>query len=207
MALAIPIAVTAPLLGGCGIQETDVIEAGGPASVQAFFNRDTDMLLFFRAPDGRLTPVIRTPEPSYEFGDGSAEWGSGAKNSDAKTGPIPTEKIILALLDGPRPEDRAAGLTTALPTPGTGPTVEIDVSPDGKITSRLPLAVKDLNSTALRQLTCTIAYSQDADGRAVVQLTGHDGASRSGTCGLAPGGTVSVPAGTAARAGTTPPEH
>ncbi|MDC0769579.1 hypothetical protein [Streptomyces sp. HD] len=204
MALAIPVAATAPLLGGCGIQETDVIEAGGPASVQAFFNRDTDMLLFFRTPDGRLTPVIRTPEPETEFGPGLAESGSGAENNDAAAGPIPTEKVILALLHGPRPEDQAAGLTTALPTAGLGPTVEIDVSPDGKVTARLPLAVKGLNSIALRQLTCTIAYSKDTDGEAVVQLTGRDGASRSGTCGLAPGSAGGTAGEAGTRAGITP---
>ncbi|MER7379903.1 hypothetical protein [Streptomyces lanatus] len=168
LALVVPVAAMLPLLGGCGIPETDVIEAGGPASVQAFFNRDSDMLLFFRAPDGGMSPVIRTPD----------------RDPGATAGPIPTEKIIQALLDGPRDEDRAAGLTTALPAPGTGPTIEVDPSP-GRVTTRLPLSVKNLNAAALRQLTCTIAYSEDPDGQAVVQLTGHDGASRSGTCGLA----------------------
>ena len=59
--------------------------------------------------------------------------------------------------------------------------------------TRLPLALKDLNSTAVRQLTCTIAYSQDADGQSDVQLTGQDGTSASGTCGLAPGDTGNAP--------------
>lgn len=116
-AVAVAVAAAVPMLGACGIRGTDVIEAGGPASFQAFLNRDTDMLLFFRAPDGSLAPVIRTVESSTEFGDGYSESGSG----DAAEDPIPTEKVVLALLSGPRTEDRAAGLTSTLPTPAAAP--------------------------------------------------------------------------------------
>ncbi|MFE6175287.1 hypothetical protein [Streptomyces sp. NPDC056464] len=174
-----------PLLAGCGIQETDVIEAGGPASFQAFLNRDFDMLLFFRSPDGGLTPVIRTTEPPAELLDGYAESGSGEQNSGDTAGPVPTEKVVLALLGGPGKEDRAAGLTTALPTTRPGGTVKVERTSDGKVTTRLPLALEGLDRTALRQLTCTIAYSQDADGQVTVELRGQDGGLRSGTCGLA----------------------
>ncbi|GAA4064485.1 hypothetical protein [Streptomyces shaanxiensis] len=204
VAVALAFAAAVPLLGGCGIQETDVIEAGGPASFQAFLDRDYDMLLFFRSPDGGLSAVIRTTEPPAEFGDAYAQSGSGDQNSSDPAGPVPTEKVVLALLAGPRKEDRAAGLSTSLPAARPGGTVEVDLSPDGKVTTRLPLALEGLSSTALRQLTCTIAYSQDADGQVTVELTGQDGASRSGTCGLAPGSTGSAPAEPAVRAGTTP---
>jgi hypothetical protein len=180
--------VAVPLLGGCGIQPTDVIEAGGPASFQAFLNRDYDMLLFFRSPDGGLSPVIRTTEPSVEFGDGE-------QNADETAGPVPTEKVVMALLNGPRKEDRAAGLSTSLPAARPGGTVEVEPLPGDRVTTRLPLALEGLDSTAVRQLTCTVAYSQDADGQVVVELTGQDGISRSGTCGLATG----------IRARTTPP--
>ncbi|MFG2553947.1 hypothetical protein ACGFWF_28890 [Streptomyces sp. NPDC048581] len=181
-----------PLLTGCGIQETDVIEAGGPASFQAFLDRDRDMLLFFRSSDGGLSTVIRTTEPPVEFGDGNAESGSADQNPGDTTGPVPTEKVVLALLGGPRKEDRAAGLSTALPAARPGGTVEVERSAGGRVTTRVPLALEGLSGTALRQLTCTIAYSQDADGQIVVHLTGQDGASRSGTCGLAPGSTPKV---------------
>ncbi|MCF1593346.1 hypothetical protein [Streptomyces muensis] len=169
--VAVPAAVA--LLGGCGIQETDVIEAGGPASFQAFLDRDYDMLLFFRSPDGGLSTVIRT---------------TGSPSADT-AGPVPTEKVVSALLAGPREEDRAAGLTTALPTLGRGDTVKVEPAANGRVTTHLPIALKPLDDTALRQLTCTIAYSQDADGQIVVELRGQDGTSRSGTCQLAPGGT------------------
>lgn len=185
-ALAVAVAAAVPLLGGCGIPETDVIEAGGPASVDAFLNRDFDMLLFFRAPDGGLSPVIRTTEPSAGFGAGAEQLGSADQSAGETAGPVPTEKVVAALLNGPREEDRAAGLGTALPAARRGGTVEIEASSPDRVTIRLPLALKGLDSTALRQLTCTVAYSHAADGRALVELTGQDGTSRSGTCGLAP---------------------
>ncbi|MFJ7075478.1 hypothetical protein [Streptomyces sp. NPDC098781] len=186
-AVAVAVAMAGPVLGGCGIPETDVIEAGGPASFQAFFDRDTQMLLFFRSPDGGLTPVIRSTLPPSEFGHGYVE------DAGDPEGPVPTEKTVLALLAGPDREDRAAGLTTSLPTARPGAKIEVDPSPGGRVATRLPLALKDLNSTALRQLTCTIAYSQDPDGKVAVQLTGQDGVARSGTCGLVVGSVGTVP--------------
>ncbi|MFE1363592.1 hypothetical protein ACFW84_05025 [Streptomyces anulatus] len=181
------VTVGASLVGGCGIQESDVIEAGGPATVDAFLNRDDDMLLFFRSPDGGLSPVIRSVRPSAGFGDEYVEPASGERDPTGPAGPAPTEKVALALLSGPGRTDRAAGLTTALPAVREGGTVTVQVSSDGGIAVRLPLAVQGLDATALRQLTCTIAYNEATDGRGVVTLTGHDGKKRSGTCGLAPG--------------------
>ncbi|MFI6277298.1 hypothetical protein [Streptomyces sp. NPDC050988] len=215
VAFALAFAAVVPLLGGCGIQETDAIEAGGPASSQAFFNRDQEILLFFRSPDGGLSPVIRTPASSSVF-DGYVE-GSGELNSDDTAEPVPTEKAVLALLGGPGKEDRAAGLSTSLPAALPGGTVKVELLPGGRVTTRLPFPLEGLDTTALRQLTCTIAYNQDADGQVVVQLTGQDGTSRSATCGLAPGSTAStgstgstgdtgdVPTGTETRARPTPP--
>ncbi|MEU8989375.1 hypothetical protein AB0C98_23550 [Streptomyces sp. NPDC048558] len=183
-AVALAVAATAPLLGGCGIQETDVIEAGGPASFQAFLNRDFDMLLFFRAPDGGLSPVIRTTEPSNAY----VEPDSEDQNPGDTAGPVPTEKVVQALLGGPGKDDRAAGLSSSLPAARPGGTVVVGRSAGDEVRIRLPIPLRGLDSTALRQLTCTIAYSRDADGKVTVQLTGQDGATRSGTCGLALGG-------------------
>ncbi|MFG2343726.1 hypothetical protein [Streptomyces phaeochromogenes] len=223
---AFAVVAAVPLLGGCGIQETDVIEAGGPASVQAFFDRESEMLLFFRAPDGGLSPVIRTTGSSAGFGGEYEEYdesgtggqntgdqnaenqNTGDQNAGDTAGPVSTEKAVLALLAGPRKMDRAAGLGTALPKARPGATVKVGASSAGRVTVRLPLALNGLNSTALRQLTCTIAYSRDADGQVVVELTGRDGASRSGTCGLAPGSTGttgSTPQESETRARPTPP--
>ncbi|MET8936282.1 hypothetical protein ABZX28_04585 [Streptomyces rubiginosohelvolus] len=187
LATAVVAAVGVPLAGGCGIQDSDVIEAGGPATVEAFLNRDADMLLFFRSPDGGLSPVVREVRPSAGFGDEYIEPGTVARDPSGPAGPAPTEKVVLALLSGPGEADRAAGLTTALPALREKEAVQVEVASDGGITARLPLAVQDLDTTAVRQLTCTIAYNQAKDGRGVVTLRGQDGAERSGSCGLAPG--------------------
>ncbi|MEV7991882.1 hypothetical protein AB0O67_08185 [Streptomyces sp. NPDC086077] len=178
-ALAVPTA--ALLLGGCGIQETDVIAAGSPATVQAFLNRDSDMLLFFRSPDGDLLPVLRTTKAAGGFGSGYQDL------SGAQPGPAGTEEAVLALLGGPGDNGRAAGLGTSLPPADPGGTVTVEVSPGGLVTADVPVALGGLDSTARRQLICTIAYSQDVDGQVTVRLRGQDAVSESGTCGLAPG--------------------
>ncbi|MFF3526006.1 hypothetical protein ACFYX5_04960 [Streptomyces rubiginosohelvolus] len=187
LATAVVAAVGVPLVGGCGIQDSDVIEAGGPATVEAFLNRDADMLLFFRSPDGGLSPVTREVRPSAGFGDEYIEPGAVDRDPSGPAGPAPTEKVVLALLSGPGEADRAAGLTTALPAAREKEAVQVEVASDGGITARLPLAVQDLDATAVRQLTCTIAYNQAKDGRGVVTLRGQDGAQRTGSCGLASG--------------------
>jgi hypothetical protein len=190
VAVALAVAVAAPLLGGCGIPETDVIEAGGPATVQAFLTPDTDVLLFFRSPDGRVRPVIQTVRISTVTAWASpGRGGSGSGGSGAAAAPIRTETVVRMLLAGPREEDRAAGLTTALPAALPGVPLRIGAVAAGRARARVPLALDALDATALRQLTCTIAYGLEADGRTVVDLTGHDGVSASGTCGLAPGST------------------
>ncbi|MGW1273824.1 hypothetical protein [Streptomyces sp. NPDC002491] len=182
-AVAVAVACAAPMLGGCGIPETDVIEAGGPATVQAFLTPSTDVLLFFRSPDGMVRPVIRTVRIStVPVGSGAAH-GSSA----GQAAPLVTERVVMMLLAGPQEEDRAAGLDTALPAALPGVPIRIGPAKDGTATARVPLALDGLDDTALRQLTCTIAYGLDVDGRTVVELTGRDGASTSGTCGLAPG--------------------
>ncbi len=178
-----------PLLGGCGIQETDVIEAGGPASFQAFLDRDNDMLVFLRSPDGAVVPVIRQVNTFDVFEGRYVEAGSAGENSAATQGQAPTEKVVAVLLAGPDKEDRAAGLDTALPAARSGEAIEVEPF-EGGVRARVPFALGDLDSTALRQLTCTIAYSQDADGQITVDLTGQDGTTRSDTCGLAVGVTT-----------------
>lgn len=137
VALAVAAAVPlVPLLGGCGIQETDVIEAGGPASFQAFFDREYEMLLFFRSPDGGLSPVIRsTGSPA---GSSAEFFGYELPGSEETPEPVTPDQVVLALLDGPSEEDRAAGLGTALPAARPGGTVEVEPAPGGRVTTRLP---------------------------------------------------------------------
>ncbi|WP_432006696.1 hypothetical protein [Streptomyces parvus] len=187
LSAAVIVLACAPLTGGCGIQNSDVIEAGGPATVEAFFNPDVDMLLFFRSPDGGLTPVMRETRASAGFGSEYIEPGAPTRDPSGPAGPVPTEKVVLELLSGPGEADRAVGLTTAIPAVREGATVKVEVARDGGVTARLPVAVKALKPMALRQLTCTIAYNEAAEGRVVVTLRGDDGAVTSGRCDLAPG--------------------
>ncbi|MEU3842779.1 hypothetical protein AB0E88_22430 [Streptomyces sp. NPDC028635] len=199
---AAAVAAGLALLAGCGIRQTEAIGAGSPATVQAFLAPDTRMLIFFTSPDGSLSPVIRSTEPPARFGDEYQRSGTGQGSNQPKQ-PVTTEKVVVALLEGPSAQDRAVGLRTSLPPAGRGKAVTVNASPDGAVTVGLPLALGGLNRTALRQLICTIAYTRNTDGAVTVHLKGQDGAARSGTCGLDPA-TEATPEDSAAptRTGT-----
>ncbi|MFE4540314.1 hypothetical protein ACFRKB_35485 [Streptomyces scopuliridis] len=173
------------LLGGCGIQPTDVIGAGRPAIVPAALDQTSEMLLFFHSPDGELMPVSRPIAP-YDGAVGTAAPPSAA------------ERAVLVLLAGPDKDEEAAGLRTSLPpaTPREGVWQE-DTSRNGVRTS-VPVALKGLDETALQQLICTITYATGADGRTTVRMRGEDSSPASGTCDL---GTTPVRSET----GTEPP--
>ncbi|MFI6107643.1 hypothetical protein [Streptomyces sp. NPDC051310] len=188
--------VAALLLAGCGVQETDVIEAGGPASVQAFVSPGYDALLFFRLPHGELAPVIRSFRPADAF-------GNEYRQADGAAPPASAEKVISALLSGPGKADRAAGLGTALPRVVAGG-VRVRLAGDGKVEVDLPLPLGGLDATAVRQLICTAAYTKDRDGRATVLVTGRDGVTATGTCGLDLN-TDATPAAVETRGRTAPP--
>lgn len=174
------------LAGGCGVHESEVVEAGGAATVQAFGGRES--LIFFVSPDGRLSPVFLTPEAwTYIGPDGTTSSSRREDPSSVESEAVRTDKLVAMLLRGPRGEDRAVGLTTALPPLQSHETVQVETpADDGPVRADLPIALRGLNRTALRQLICTIAYSQDRDGRVTVRLRGQDGESRSGTCDLDP---------------------
>ncbi|MCX5204237.1 hypothetical protein OG897_22645 [Streptomyces sp. NBC_00237] len=172
-ALAAAGPLAALLLAGCGIRETDVIEAGGPATVGYIANPDIDSLLFFRLPHGDVVPVVRTLG-SYE----------GVGHEPRRPTP---EKVMAALLSGPLAEEKAAGLSSALPpvTAGGARLLEpLEAPVPGEVTMQLPLAVRPLDATAVRQLICTVAFLQDPGGGSPVRLRGTDGGTKSGTCDM-----------------------
>ncbi|MFF3326803.1 hypothetical protein [Streptomyces sp. NPDC002889] len=146
-------------LAGCGIQETDVIEAGGPATVQVVPHSPTGMVLFFRSPDGEPMPVVRYLE------------GEFADNRNPGTS---TPETVAALFDGPIGNERKAGLTTGLPLLPLGRQVRVESGAEGGVVVRLPIALDSLDDTAVRQLICTIAFTEDAEGRSGVVLRGTD---------------------------------
>ncbi|WP_411073569.1 hypothetical protein [Streptomyces sp. cmx-4-7] len=179
-------------LTGCGIQETDVVEAGGAATVIVQPVPEERMTLYFVGPEGRMMPMVRDlghPEPATthsatahpaddpvpydEFGP-EYEISAEALRRERLT----VDKALAALLSGPRTEEAAVGATTALPGGGTrAPRVETDPGgpPDPALRLRAPFPVKGLPETAVRQLVCTAAYAEHPAGRAEVTVLGPDG--------------------------------
>ncbi|MFE0517139.1 hypothetical protein [Streptomyces sp. NPDC058964] len=161
-------AASAALVTGCGVQDTGVVEAGGPATVSVYPDQQQRVLLFFLTSSGRLAPVSRMDptDPGVTAGTG---WGTGAS---AESGGIDGRKLLAVLFHGPSETEAAAGLHTELP-PGSG-VIDWSSTPDG-IEVRLPLAVRSLKRSAVRQIVCTTAYAEDGDGLAEVVLVGRDG--------------------------------
>ncbi|MFJ2740275.1 hypothetical protein ACIO3O_11455 [Streptomyces sp. NPDC087440] len=175
-------ALAALLLAGCGIRETDVIEAGGPATVDSYAQHGVDALLFFRQPSGELAPVLRP----------MGRLGSSAEHFEPQ--PAAADKILTALIAGPNRTERAAGFTSALPAARTpdrfsvaGPGSGAGEGPRADdITVSLPFGVDELDPTGVRQLICTAAYGEEREGRSNVVLTGTDGKVTEGTCDMDP---------------------
>ncbi|TXS54996.1 hypothetical protein [Streptomyces sp. t39] len=183
------LAALLPLAGcGIGIPETDVIEAGGPATIDVLPARDFRMLLFFLSPDGMLTPVPRVVD------DGSARAGGGFREPDGTeedsgagdggSVPLPvrppTDKTVAALLAGPTATERGAGLSNAPSLPKEA-RLTVTVS-GGVIEAGIDAPLDGMGDLAARQLVCTVAYAEDAWGRPPVRLIGTDGARPSATC-------------------------
>lgn len=145
-------------LSGCGIQRTDVVEAGGAATVIVQPVPEERMTLYFLGPDDRLMPMVRdlgrpgpattrpatsgpatsSPSASGPATSGPADdtvpydgFGPGYEVSAGtlRREPVTVDKTLAALLAGPGPEEAAAGATTALPRGGTrAPRVETERS-------------------------------------------------------------------------------
>ncbi|MFG3282012.1 hypothetical protein [Streptomyces sp. NPDC048111] len=115
---------------GCGIQSTDVIAVGGPASAQAMPPVDGSTVLYFTGPEG-LMPVVR---------------------EGPRRPPLPL------LFAGPDKNERAAGIRTELPagirplrTSATDALVTVTL--DGDIAGLSPLAQQQIACTARQEVT------------------------------------------------------
>ncbi|MFI9118560.1 hypothetical protein ACIGW0_03985 [Streptomyces bikiniensis] len=204
---AAPLSLLALLaLAGCGIQETDVVEAGGAATVVVQPVPEERMTLYFLGPDGGTMPMARdvgphapSPFPSpTRPADGAGDdripyegFGPGYEVSTGTPvhGRVPTDKVLAALLAGPTDEERATGATTALPgADGWTPRVEAaraGTDPAGSVPAlrlRAPFPVRDLPEAAVRQLVCTAAHAEHPAGRSEVTLTGPDGSLPAARC-------------------------
>ncbi|GGT18466.1 hypothetical protein GCM10010271_21980 [Streptomyces kurssanovii] len=161
-------------LTGCGIQETDVIEAGGPATLDVLPAREHRMMAFFLSPDGLLVPSPRSVDTRV--------W-DGAVGPESGTAPEPpsTAKTVAALLAGPNAAEKRAGLSNepSLPDPSTVAGTEMSGG-TARLTLDTPLT--PLTEIARQQLVCTIAYAESDNGGVPVVLVGTDGARPAATC-------------------------
>ncbi|MGW0116935.1 hypothetical protein [Streptomyces sp. NPDC003327] len=190
-------------LTACGIQQSDVVEAGGAPTVAVAPIPESRMILYFLGPDGRSMPVARevgvgVADPTHP-GDGTGAarlpydgFGTGyeIRAEDLRGTRVVTDKVLGALLHGPGDTEAAAGLTTALPA--SRGLLHVQEEKQGGTEGRrlfrvrAPFPVTGLREPAVQQLVCTTAYAEDPAGRAEVTLTGPDGTLPAERCRATP---------------------
>ncbi|KOG25612.1 MULTISPECIES: hypothetical protein [Streptomyces] len=179
-------------LTGCGIQDSDVVEAGGAATVAVHpapgGNR---VVLYFLGPDGRLLPSVR--DLDGPFSSRGEPWanpdhtsGSGT-GVETRSGRVGIDKVLFMLVNGPVAGEVAVGMTTGLPRSETVPHIEGDPSKavaEGRrhLRLRVPFPVGDLTDAAIQQLVCTTVYAEDPVGMVEVSLLGPDGTLPAARC-------------------------
>ncbi|MET7855774.1 hypothetical protein ABZS81_00815 [Streptomyces sp. NPDC005318] len=156
----LPFVLLAP---GCGIQSTDVVEVGDPATAEVVPGRNQGTLLYFISPSARdgVLPVVRAAGIPQE----QASSGAGDVRLDSA-------KTLALLSTGPTLAERTAGLRTELPMVSGEIRVESD---RGGIRVRLPSPVTKLSGLARQQLICTVAHAPGSPQGAEVTLSGTDG--------------------------------
>ncbi|MFK0236995.1 hypothetical protein [Streptomyces vinaceus] len=139
-----------PLLGGCGIKPTGVIESGAAPKV-VVPGPGTKGTVYLVASDGRLFPVPDREQPS-----------------------VSETSLLVRLLVGPTAEQRAAGLETRLPVldlKKQGASAGTTMISADTIGVGVPFKVATLSETARQQLVCTVASTEP---RYQVVLLGPD---------------------------------
>ncbi|MFJ3902335.1 hypothetical protein [Streptomyces sp. NPDC090025] len=172
-------------LGACGIQKSEVVEAGPAATVTVHPTDDHKNVLFFVGPNGGLMLVARdvgrttvfgrpdgrpTPDPTHPDGFRTER---GTRDG--------TDEVLASLLKGPNAEERAAGLHTAIELPRQAkPHTTPQEATDGStiLHVRMVARVSELSPLARRQIVCTAAYAEPSADREPmpVILSGTDGA-------------------------------
>lgn len=177
---------------GCGIQQTDVVEAGPGATVTVIPPGEERMLLFLVDRDGRVRPVARAmsnPLVHWDTGPSSgtgteSPWtpaeteGPGGSGAETSVGKARTKagKALVVLSIGPTDAERDAGLGSRLPGDGESPVTIVEQSTQGgRTTIRTSMPVKELEGTAVQQVVCTVAYAEDPTAPPEVVLVGPDG--------------------------------
>lgn len=191
---AVALAALLPAAVGCGIQETDVVEAGGGATLVVIPPAPDRMLLFLVDGEGRVRPVARSmgdPLRHYDTGpsSGTSTGASGpwetpgpGGETDAAEGPdagrarVGAEKALFVLSMGPTDAERDAGLGSRLPVAGLPPVEIVEAGTEGgatRVRTRIP--VQGLEWPAVQQIVCTAAYAESPTAPPEVVLAGPDG--------------------------------
>ncbi|MFF6791127.1 hypothetical protein ACFY9C_18860 [Streptomyces filamentosus] len=187
-AVAAGLLLAAAAATGCGIQGSEVVEAGVAPTVALAQIPESRILLYFLGPDGELMPVSREVPFSYRPAPERTERGTfdGTGTGfeiDADhpyASGLATVKVLAALLAGPRPAEQRAGLVTELPAAGELVRVESDGA--GGIRLQVPFPARELSGRAVSQLVCTAAYAVDSSGTRAVTVAGPDGTLPEATC-------------------------
>ncbi|MYU31642.1 hypothetical protein GTW52_00625 [Streptomyces sp. SID8358] len=192
---AVPVAALLALasgpLAGCGIQETDVIEAGGPAVADLLPPREGRVLLFFFSPDDALLPVPRIVETPWPNGGSGTVGPDGSVHTDGPSGQdglggsspaggaadesLSPLAAVTALLAGPDAAERRAGFRNAPSLPRTASAVDRIETDGSTVVVTLRLRVAGLTGPARDQIVCTAAYAARAQGAVSVSLAGQEG--------------------------------
>ncbi|MFH8797212.1 hypothetical protein [Streptomyces sp. NPDC017941] len=180
---AVRVAVLLTLAGGpltgCGIQETEVVEAGRPAFGDLLPPRETRLLLFFFSPDGELLPVPRIVDVPWRSGGPPSD----SEELDATLSPL---KAVTAQLEGPSKAERRAGLRNDPSLPRAASTAQRVVEGRATVEVKLNLRVRRLTAAARDQLVCTAAYAAHAQGAPPVSLVGQDERLAPARCSVRP---------------------
>ncbi|WP_335937335.1 hypothetical protein [Streptomyces sp. PTD5-9] len=173
-AVLLPLVGVLAATGGCGIQATDVVEVGDPATVEVAPGRERGTVLYFVSPEPerRLMPVVRPTDVMVQ-------------NTPDTTGGVRvwrgSDKVIAMLFSGPDPAETAAGLRTELPR--TDVVSSLDMGSD-EVLVRLNTPVASLSETARQQLFCTVAQALTTGRAARVRVSGPDGSIGPDRCAL-----------------------
>ncbi|WP_405386294.1 hypothetical protein OG596_01670 [Streptomyces sp. NBC_01102] len=195
-------------LVGCGIQETDVVEAGRPAVADLLPPREGRVLVFLFSPDEELLPVPRNVDSPWLNGvagsDGPDDSTSGPDGSPGHDGPGGSPAVgeemgealsplaaVTALLTGPDEAERRAGFRNAPSLPRAASAVDRVVTHGPTVEVELRLRVARLTAPARDQLVCTAAFAAHKQGAVSVILVGQDERLGPADCPVRP---VQVPA-------------
>ncbi|NEB37743.1 hypothetical protein [Streptomyces sp. SID14515] len=170
-------------LVGCGIQQTDVIEAGRPVVADLLPPREGRVLLFFFSPDEELLPVPRIVEEPWQKASAGA---AGSAATDEGTGESSPLAAVTALLAGPDKAERRAGLRNAPTLPRAATAADRVVVDGSTVEVELRLPVTRLAAPARDQLVCTAAYAAHTKGAVSVSLVGQDGRLAPADCPVRP---------------------